>query len=229
MELRTYLQESGKTCANSDDTAAVSDLVAEQDTVCFEIGDWIATSPWNLKVDKVETFFTDVYGKSVDVDEQRIEQQKKGPSNAHTPGWFKPTDGDQGGTYTVIVDFSQLTDGARRLRTVYNFGVGEGHKEGSVRILPAEVQVQEQMEAAEAEPEPEAEAEGSSGATTIDNTTIYIGASLIVTGAAVWILTMTKCCSDKLHCCQGSQGEHAGARKYSKVQNFERFSSNIAF
>lgn len=227
VELRTYLKEADETCAASNDTAAVSDIVAGQDTVCFEIGDW--TNPaWNLQVDNVRTIFTQ-YGAVVTpagTSNPIAEQTLK--SNVHPPGSFAPANGDQGGTYTVIVDFTQPTN-ARRLRTVYHFGVGEGHKEGSVRILPAEVQVQEQIEAAKAEPEAEAEAEGSSGATTIDNTTIYIGASLIVTGAAVWILTMTKCCSDKLHCCQGSEHAAVGARKYNKVRNFERFSSNIAF
>jgi len=159
-----------------------------------------------------------------------------GSNPRHHTGSFAPVNGHQGGTYTVIVDFSQPIS-TRRLRAVYKFGVGEGHKEDSVKILPAEVQVQEQLEAPDAEEAPEtpdapAEHEGTSGSTTIENTTIYVGIALIVTGAAVWILTMTKCCHDRLHCCGGMQGASMGERSskgYKKVDNFERFKSNISF
>jgi hypothetical protein len=263
VELRTYPKEvdsdgSLKSCAESDSTVTIGALRAGTDTACFKLGDFTATgSTWDLNIDSVETVLTGFDGIGVDASgfSTMIPVTTDGTvrADAHVPGSYAPTVYHAGATYTVIVDFSEPVDnGARRLRATYKFGVGEGHTEGSVVVLPAEVQVHEQLESDDSdkeEVEPGAteqaeqaeeaeEAEHESGSTTIDNTTIYIGVSLIVTGAAVWVLTMTKCCSAKLHCCAGSGagsdhstagGRVDGARAYKKLKTFERFSSNIAF
>ena len=239
VELRHYLKDGANGCDASPATNSPSVIQAGTDTVCFEV---YAPEEFQLSVDAVTTVLTDAAGVVLTgFAETPIQTRVGNPSDVgsnprHHTGSFAPVNGHQGGTYTVIVDFSQPIS-TRRLRAVYNFGVGEGHKEDSVKILPAEVQVQEQLEAPDAEEAPEtpdapAEHEGTSGSTTIENTTIYVGIALIVTGAAVWILTMTKCCHDRLHCCGGMQGASMGERSskgYKKVDNFERFKSNIAF
>merc|ERR1712000_249493 len=184
VELRSFLQEPEKTCAMSNSLGSVTTIVANQDTICFELADFVSATPWLLQVDGVTSIFTDAGGTVTTVaSEQLIAQFSSAPvktdSNAQIPGFYAPANGEQGGTYSVIVDFSQPVSG-RRLRAEYEFGVGTGHKESSVRVLPAEVQVQEQLEALE--DSEDSEADGTSGSTTIENTTIYVGIALIVTG-----------------------------------------------
>lgn len=239
VELRHYLKDGANGCdaSSSSPTNSPSVIQAGNDTVCFEVH---ASEEFQLSVDSVTTVLTDAAGVVLTgFAETPIQVRVGNPSTTgtnprHHTGSFAPVNGHQGGTYTVIVDFSQPMS-TRRLRAEYSFGVGEGHSEDSVKILPAEVQVQEQLEAPDAQDAPAKDApdgaEGTSGSTTIENTTIYVGIALIVTGAAVWILTMTKCCHDKLHCCGGMKAASGrrSVRGYKKVDDFERFKSNIAF